>query len=128
MAPADGALPARRPGAGGNWTERLEALHGLKVGVAWQGNPNHPWDRWRSFPLARLAPLAAVEGVRLVSLQKGPGVEQLKALKRRFAVEEWGEKLDREGGAFLDTAAVMQGLDLVVTADTAAAHLAGRWA
>ena len=63
--------------------------------------------------------------MRLVSLQKGPAVEQLKALKGRFAVEELGEGLDAEGGAFLDTAAVMQDLDLVVTADTAAAHLAG---
>jgi hypothetical protein len=66
-----------------------------------------------------------VEGVRLVSLQKGPGVEQLKALKGRFSVQERGEGLDAEGGAFLDTAAVMQNLDLVVTADTAVAHLAG---
>ena len=123
--PADAPYLHADPARVEKWKERLEALHGLKVGVVWQGNPNHPWDRWRSFPLARLAPLAAVEGVRLVGLQKGPGVEQLKALKGRFAVEEWGEGLDGEGGAFLDTAAVMQGLDLVVTADTAAAHLAG---
>ena len=58
-------------------------------------------------------------------MQKGPGVEQLKALKGRFSVQERGEGLDAEGGAFLDTAAVMQNLDLVVTADTAVAHLAG---
>jgi hypothetical protein len=76
-------------------------------------------------PLARLAPLAAVEGVRLVSLQKGRGVEQVQALKGRFSVKDLGEGLDAEGGAFLDTAAVMQNLDLVMTADTAAAHLAG---
>ena len=64
-------------------------------------------------------------GVRLVSLQKGPGAEQVKALKGRFRWKSWATRLDAEGGAFLDTAAVMQGLDLVVTADTAAAHLAG---
>jgi hypothetical protein len=82
-------------------------------------------NRWRSFPLACLAPLATVEGVRLVSLQKGPAVEQVQTLKGRFGVKELGEELDAEGGAFLDTAAVMKNLDLVVTADTAAAHLAG---
>jgi hypothetical protein len=76
-------------------------------------------------PLACLAPLATVEGVRLVSLQKGPGVEQAKALKGRFSVKELGEGLDAEGEAFLHMAAVMQNLDLVVTADTAVAHLAG---
>jgi tetratricopeptide (TPR) repeat protein len=107
------------------WKARLEGVGGFKVGVAWQGNPHHPWDRWRSFPLACLAPLAAVDGVRLVSLQKGAGVEQLRALMGRCAVEELGEGLDAEGGAFLDTAAVMKCLDLVVTPDTAVAHLAG---
>jgi hypothetical protein len=107
------------------WRSRLEGGGGFKIGVVWQGNPRHPWDRWRSFPLACLAPLAAFEGVRLVSLQKGPGVEQVKAFKGRFPVEELGDGLDAEGGAFLDTAAVMMGLDLVVTADTAEAHLAG---
>jgi hypothetical protein len=71
-----------------------------------------------------LAPLAAIEGVRLASIQKGPGAEQLEALKGRFPVEEL-DGLDAEGGAFLDTAAVMKSLNLVVTADTAAAHLAG---
>jgi tetratricopeptide (TPR) repeat protein len=100
-------------------------LPGFKVGIAWQGNPRHQWDRHRSFPLACLTPLAAVEGVRLVGLQKGPGSEQVRALAGRFAVLELGEDFDSGGGAFLDTAAVMKHLDLVVTADTAAAHLAG---
>ena len=88
-APAGASYLHADPVRAEHWKGRLEALHGLKVGVVWQGNPNHSWDRWRSFPLASLAPLAAVEGVRLVSLQKGPAVEQLKALKGRFAMEEW---------------------------------------
>jgi hypothetical protein len=122
--PADIPYLSAEPGRVEKWKARLDGLSGLKVGVAWQGNPHFSWDHWRSFPLAALAPLAAVEGVRLVSLQKGPGVEQLRELKGRFAVEEL-EGLDAEGGAFLDTAAAMKCLDLVVTADTAAAHLAG---
>src|SRR5436853_523215 len=79
--------------------------------------------RWRSFPLAALAPPAAAEGVRLASLQRGHGSEQLAALRGRFEVLDLGEGLD-EDGAFLDTAA-MTCLDLVASADTSAVHVAG---
>jgi tetratricopeptide (TPR) repeat protein len=106
------------------WKERLAAVEGYRIGVVWQGNPHFGWDHFRSFSLAALAPLAAVEGVRLVGLQKGPGTEQLRGLKGRFDVVDLGEELDADG-AFLDTAAVMRNVDLVVSADTAAAHLAG---
>src|SRR5262249_9209286 len=98
---------------------------GLKVGVAWQGNPQFPGDRQRSFPLARLEPLARVPGVRLFSLQKGHGSEQLRELGGRFEVTDLGPRLDEGTGAFLDTAAVMKNLDLVVSPNTALVHLAG---
>jgi hypothetical protein len=75
-------------------------------------------------PLTQFAPLAAVPGVRLISLQKGAGSEQLAALGGLFPVVDLGDRLDA-GGPFLDTAALMKGLDLVVTCDTAVAHLAG---
>jgi hypothetical protein len=73
----------------------------------------------------QFAPLAAVPGVQLFSLQKGPGSEQLPMLAGQFAVSDLAGMLDLSEGAFLDTAAVMQNLDLVVTSDTAIAHLAG---
>jgi ADP-heptose:LPS heptosyltransferase len=65
-----------------------------------------------------------VAGVRLVSLQKGPGADQLPGLAGRFPILDLEDRLDR-AGAFLDTAAVLMNLDLVVTVDTALAHLAG---
>ncbi len=110
------------PGRVEAWRQRLGASEKVRVGIAWQGNPRFVWDRWRSAPLRAFAALAEVDGVELISLQQGPGSEQLAELRGRFAVTRL-EGLDREG--FLDTAAVMKCLDLVVCVDTAAGHLAG---
>lgn len=106
------------------WRQRLAPEPGFKVGVVWQGNRHFQWDRYRSIPLKYFALLARVEGVRLISLQKGHGAEQVARVGKGVAVTELGDEVDPEGG-FLDTAAVMQNLDLVVTADTSAGHLAG---
>ena len=99
----------------------------FKVGIAWQGSPINRVDRWRSFPLAWFAQLASLPGVRLVSLQKGPGVEQLAALAGRFPVANLEGRFDgpEDKRDFLDTAAVMSLMDLVITPETAVAHLAG---
>jgi tetratricopeptide (TPR) repeat protein len=116
---------AANPALVGRWRQELAGVGGFRVGICWQGNPRHPWDRHRSIPLEVFAPLAAVAGVRLLSLQQGAGAEQLRALAGRFPVVELPPSLDGTAGDFADTAAVMQCLDLVVSADTAAAHLAG---
>jgi tetratricopeptide (TPR) repeat protein len=127
LATVPAAVPylVAEPGRRERWRERLPGVRGFKVGVAWQGNPRHRWDRHRSFPLAQLEPLARVECVTLVSLQKGPGSEQLALLGDRFPVLDLGPELDADGAAFADTAAVLGCLDLVVCCDTAVAHLAG---
>ena len=126
--PADVPYLHADPARVERWKARLGGAGGFKVGVVWQGNPRHPWDRWRSFPLRAWPRWRPSRACGWSACRRGPGVEQLKDAERRFAVEDLGAGLDAEGGAFLDTAAVMKGLDLVVTADTAAAHLAGRWA
>jgi Flp pilus assembly protein TadD len=106
------------------WHQDLHALGGFKVGIAWQANPAHKGARRRSAPLAEFAPLARVPGVTLVSLQKGTGTEQLGD-KNPFPIVDLGNRLDETAGPFMDTAAVMKNLDLVVTIDSAVAHLAG---
>lgn len=99
------------------WRARIGA-HGFKIGVCWQGAAS---IANRSFPLSLLAPISEMKDVRLISLQKGAGAEQLSGA----GVETLGDDFDAENNAFLDSAAVMQTLDLVITLDTSLAHLAG---
>jgi Tfp pilus assembly protein PilF len=104
-----------------HWHRELGPSGGLRIGIAWQGNPRHQRDRQRSFRLAQLEPLARVAGVRLFSLQKGFGTDQIAELDGRFAVSDIGSRF----GDFMDTAAVMRNLDLVISLDSSLAHLAG---
>jgi hypothetical protein len=97
--------------------------HGFRVGIAWQGLEQVRGLEGKSFPLAALAGIAALPGVRLISLQKGEGAEQRDHLPAGMAVETYA--FDEGPDAFLDTAAMMTACDLVITADTAPAHLAG---
>jgi tetratricopeptide (TPR) repeat protein len=106
------------------WAARLPAT-GCRIGVVWQGNPDAAPDRERSFPLASFEAIAQVPGVTLVSLQYGAGLEQLDAMQGRFPIAVPGPDFNGGSDAFIDTAAVMMSLDLVITCDTAAAHLAG---
>jgi tetratricopeptide (TPR) repeat protein len=107
-----------------HWREAMKHLTGFKIGIAWQGSTQHKLDRHRSVALARFAPLAQVPGVRLISLQKGTGTEQLDDEALGFAVQDLGRFVNTQG-AFTDTAAIMKQLDLVISCDTAMAHLAG---
>jgi tetratricopeptide (TPR) repeat protein len=96
----------------------------FKVGIAWQGTRTFRGDRQRSIPLKNFAALSQVDGVQLISLQKGSGVEHLGAWPGPNAPATLGNRFD-ECGAFTDTAAVMRRLDLIVSSDTALPHLAG---
>jgi Flp pilus assembly protein TadD len=103
------------------WKNRLGDA-GFRIGIAWQGFSGRHEDKGRSFPLTLYRLLAECPGVRLISLQKGEGEEQIATAG--FAVETL-DGLDSGPDAFVDTAAVMMELDLIVTSDTAIAHLAG---
>ena len=94
----------------------------FRVGIAWQGSKSDP-ERWVA--LTAFAPLSRVPGVTLISLQKTDGLEQLAALPHGMIVETLGPNFDAGSDAFLDSAAVMMNLDLIVSIDTGLAHLAG---
>jgi hypothetical protein len=99
-----------------------ESVRPFLIGIAWQGNPSHPLDHWRSFPLAKFAALAKIPGVRLISLQTDHGLDQLAGLANELSIVQLS---GRRGRDFSETAAIMTHLDLVVAPDSAIVHLAG---
>ncbi len=119
-------IPYLEPEAGlaARWKRRI-GDQGFKIGIAWQGNPTGKIDQGRSYPLSELVPLARVPGVRLISLQKYHGLDQLSGLPSDVTVETLGNDFDSGEDALIDTAAVMSHLDLIITMDTSIAHLAG---
>lgn len=98
--------------------------HGFRIGICWQGNPGL-LDRGRSFPVSSFAAIGRLPGVRLINLHKGEGLAQLSSLPEGLRVETLGDDFDAGPDAFVDSAAVMTLCDLVITSDTAVAHLAG---
>lgn len=80
---------------------------------------------YRSFPLLCYEPIAKLPNVKLFSLQKNHGVDQIARLGGRFEVIDRSFELDERNGAFQDTAALAKSLDLIITSDSAVAHLAG---
>jgi Flp pilus assembly protein TadD len=105
------------------WRERI-GTEGFRIGIGWKGNPSRSIDKGRSVPLAGFRALAALPGVRLVSLQKGYGLDELERLPEGMQVEVL-ENFDEGPDAFVDTAAVMANMDLVVSSCTSLPHLAG---
>ncbi len=104
-----------------DWENRLPQ-GGLRVGIAWQGNPQYENDAARSLPsLALLKPLSEVNHVRLVSLQKGRGEDEAEAVSATWPLANLAPHIED----FADTAALIAQLDLVISVDTAVAHLAG---
>jgi len=109
-----------------SWRERLAGLDGLRVGLVWAGSRRSgpellAVDRRRSIGLETMASLGEVPGVSFISLQKGEPGAQSGNPPRGMALQDFTAKL-RD---FEDTAALIDGLDLVISVDTAVAHLAG---
>jgi tetratricopeptide (TPR) repeat protein len=109
------------------WQDRLSGLAGYKVGLVWAGDPRldergpHLMDQRRSLALTAFDEILGVPGVQWVSLQKGVAANQARELQRGT---NFFDPMD-EISDFADTAALVAGLDLVISVDTAVAHLAG---
>jgi Flp pilus assembly protein TadD len=109
------------------WRRRLTTMSGLRIGLVWAGSARFgdaelmATDQRRSLPLADLAPLASVEGCSFVSLQLGPPAGQAKSPPARMMLHDHTSEIHD----FLDTAALLENLDLVIGVDTSVVHLAG---
>jgi tetratricopeptide (TPR) repeat protein len=121
--PADIPYLAAEPERVEHWRRRI-GDGGLRIGICWDGSATSP-VLGRSFPVRLLAPIARLPGIRLISLQKGKGTDQLGDLPPGMKIETLGEDFDSGHGAFVDSAAVLSLCDLVISCDTAIAHLAG---
>lgn len=105
------------------WRIQLGSDAKFRIGISWQGNPKHRWDPHRSIPLHWFRSLAMLDGVELYSLQKDHGLDQFDSI--RFPLTNLRGPLDEKGGTFREAGAAMAALDLIITCDSALAHLAG---
>ena len=122
--PAATPYLAAQPARVNAWHSRLGA--GFKIGINWaSGHSDKPHFKRRDIPLGAFAPLAALPGVQLVSLQKGAPAAQIGEVPFSHKIIALDADPAADADFFLDTAAIMMGLDLVVTCDTSVTHLAG---
>ncbi len=113
------------------WHNRLAHDKNFKIGLCWQGNARYSTQALRkavaskSIPLELLKPLSTLKGVSLYSLQCVDGIDQLTSCSFKDSIIQFDETFDVQHGSFMDTAAVMKHLDLVISVDTGLCHLAG---
>jgi hypothetical protein len=116
-----------------SWNRKLAALQGFRIGINWRGRKGDIWSQKRDVPIELFVMLSHVCDVRLVSLQKEQTVKGSQARNAesmsvgaisKGRIVDLGE-FDTQRGAFMDTAAIMMNLDLVITSDTSVAHVAG---
>lgn len=112
------------------WKEKLSADKNFKIGVCWQGNDNYATPLLRatvaqkSVHPKQLQPICTIPGISVYSLQKTTGIDQLKDLPENMKIITFEGDFDQTNGRFMDTAAVIKNLDLVITVDTSVSHIA----
>ena len=112
------------------WREKLAYDKNFKIGLCWHASNYHESFQKnkklkKSIPLNILAQLSELDGVTLYSLQRFDGLDQLENLPKQVNLHVFGDDFDKSHGRFMDTAAVIHNLDLIITVDTSVAHLAG---
>lgn len=105
------AAPRERIAA---WKDRLSNFKGLKIGLSWRGNPAHANDANRSLNPSLLTPLLDMEGISWIGLQPDPGPNPPPIFNAGPEFQDWG-----------DSAGLAANLDLMISVDSSAAHLAG---
>ena len=104
------------------WKKTFESQY-LNIGINWQATPNPYFDRGRSFKLKYFNDISSIDNIKLYSLQKINGLSQISEISNQFKLNII-DNFDEEA-PFVDTAAIIENLDLVITCDTSIAHLSG---
>lgn len=112
-----------------HWKQYIGNQKKFNIGICWQADVHNDSSRppcaRRGIPLEKLLALAQIPNVQLYSLQQKEGLEQLQTIRNSTDIIVFDREFDAKHGAFMDTAAVITTLNLVITVDTAVAHLAG---
>jgi hypothetical protein len=103
----------------------LSEIRGYRVAINWRGRIGEAHAQQRDIPLDFFRELGQIPGVHLISVQKGATREELASALARVLVVAPGDEIDSPNGPFMDTAALMKNVDLVITSDTSVPHLAG---
>lgn len=119
--PADVPYLIPTDAARAKWRKKIASGDGRRVGLVWKGSANHQRNDWRSPGLAAFLPLIELEGITWFSLQKDDEAADLAGMGLAGRITALGADLED----FSDTAAAIECLDLVISPDTAVAHLAG---
>lgn len=113
------------------WKKRLAQDTQFKIGICWQGNSHYSTLSLRravaakSIALSLLAPLFDIKGISIYSLQQVDGIDQITQCPFKEKLKTFDKDFDKTNGRFMDTAAVIKNLDLVISVDTGVCHLAG---
>ena len=107
------------------WKNKLKEKKGFKIGLFWQGNIKSSGSSARAIKLKDLEILLDFKNVDFISLQKGDGHEQIKESKFSKYMIDNNDNIDTGTDAFIDTAAIIKNLDLIISSDTSIVHLSG---
>jgi ADP-heptose:LPS heptosyltransferase len=111
------------------WKKRIAHDKNFKIGIAWQPDLHNDISRLpiarRGIPLELFKKYADLPNITWYCLQQKEGLEQIKEVENLLHFVTWDESFDVANGPFMDTAALMENLDLIITTDSAVAHVAG---
>ena len=106
------------------WKKKIDNLSGYKIGLCWQGDPNYGRDFMRSIPLKNFEKLFLIPNLNFINFTKGFGSEQIINFKFKDKIYDFSNEFDNGNNSFEDTIAILENIDLLITADTAVSHIA----
>tara|TARA_Y100000590_G_C15292670_1_gene853169 strand:- start:117 stop:704 length:588 start_codon:yes stop_codon:yes gene_type:complete len=106
------------------WKKKINSIKGHKIGLCWQGDPNYGRDFMRSVPLKNFEKLFLIPDLNFINFTKGFGSEQIINFKYKDKIYDYSNEFDNGDNSFEDTIAILENIDLLITIDTAVAHVA----